>query len=181
MRVSEFLSIRDEDEILKVKAIKSGLKGRNYIGRYKSKSFMDFSFSKLGDIRKYYSEGNILYLVSATCNIGHRELLKSNYTDLLYYLKFVDDELEKIANAEKILNQKDEEEMLEADKMEMSGVADLNVFEELNIIDNLANGDLLKWKEIERQPYKNIWTMLYKKKISERVRRKYNALNKKPM
>lgn len=173
MTVERFLAIEDEGEILKIKAIKDSIKGRNYIGKYKSKEFIDMSYAKVQTIKDYYQDGNILYLVSATCDMGHKELLKSDYVDLIYYLKFIDEQFEIISMLEGNLNKKNSDEELDQMNLESCGAdyEQLGKIGTINIIDSLAGDDMLKWEQIERQPYKKVYVKLLRSKLTARIQR----------
>lgn len=180
MTVKDFLAIKDEGEILKLKAIKDAIKGRNYIGDYKSKKFIDFSYAKVQELKEYYKDGNLIYLVSATCNIGHAKLLKRPYEDFLYYLKFIEEQFEIIFKLESKLNERSEDEELEQMNLEDCGddYTQLGKLGIVNIIDSLANGDILKWDEIQKRPWKEIFTILLRQKLTARIQRKIAKMKK---
>lgn len=179
MTVKEFLDIRDEGEILKVKSIKEGIKGRNFIGGYRCKKFIDYACSKVWSIKKYHSDGNIYYLCSLLLGIGRKELEKRPYTDLIYFLKYVEEELNAIANLESGLNKMDDGDAEVQMKLEAAGISEMSKFEELNIVDDLAGGDMLKWKLIERMPYKMVYIKLLKNKTYSGVQKRFQEMNKK--
>lgn len=179
MKVGKFLQLNDPKELEKLQRIKKAIKGRNYIGPYKSKDFISFSFSKVEQLKEWYTEGNIIYLVSATCGIGQNELLKRNYEDLVYYLKFIDDQMRTIAKLESTLSEKDDDETEEYAKLELCGINELDIFGIVNVIDSLAGGDFTKWKEVEQYPWKVIYTKLLKNKKDARIERRRQKLDKK--
>lgn len=178
MKVREFILITSEDDLARIRAVMGGIAGKNHIGPYKSVSMLNYPLWKLLKARKLYSEGNVLHLCSATLGIGIKELLNRPYEDLIYFLKWVEEQLGKVQSLEAKLNQPDPDEMDQTGKLEAAGIKDLGIFDELNVIDELAGGDPLKWEAIQGLPYKAIYTKLLRNKIKSRVQRRYQELSK---
>lgn len=177
MKVKEFLKISDIDELIKLKAIKKGVKSRNYIKGHKSRGFIDYSYSKVQELKKWYQEGNLLYIASATTGIGQRSLLNSSYVGFVYFIKFIEEEIEKISMLEANLNKTDDAE--EQMKLEAAGIEELKKFGSINIVDSLAGGDILKWGSIEQMPYKMVYTKLLKNKTDATIQKRYAELSRK--
>lgn len=173
MTVDQFFKLTDEDEILKAKAIKDAIKGRDHIGKYKSKKFIDYSYKKVQTIKDYYQEGNIPYLVSYTCNMGHRELMKRPYQELMYYLKFCEEQLEGIQKLEARLNEKNADEEEEQMKMEMAGkdYETLGSLGMVNLVDSLAVERGVEWDVIENYKFSKVFVILLRSKLKARVQR----------
>lgn len=178
MTVKEFFAINDEDSLETIKAIMDAVKGRPYIGGYKTREFVNYPFWKLLNARKYYKEQNIYHLCSLTLGIGHRELLAADYRALVYYLRFVRDQMQQVQALEAKLNKEHADEIDEISRLEAAGISEMNIFEELNLIDELAGGDPLKWEAIQALPYKAVYTKLLRNKIKGRVNRRYQQLLK---
>lgn len=69
------------------------------------------------------------------------------------FLMFIHDGIQGIANMEQ------DSFVPEASDVDTSG---LDQFKELNIIDSIAGGDVLKWEAIQEQPYWNIFLKMLK-------------------
>jgi len=57
-----------------------------------------------------------------------------------------------------------------------AGVSELDQFGELNVIDNLAGGDILKWKKVEKLPYYMVFDKLHKNAVETKIQRNYNKI-----
>lgn len=179
MTVKEFLELDDESEVYKIKAIKNVIEPLNYISNCKSKPITEMMFKKVQEVRQYYNKGEILFLCSSTCGIGHRELLKTDYKKLLYYLKWIEEQFENIGKLEANLNSTDPDEEEHNFLMQEAGVAQLSIFEELNIVDSLALQYGVQWEDVERWPYSKVYAMMLKNKIQARINRRYQKLTSK--
>lgn len=63
-------------------------------------------------------------------------------------------------------------------KLVSAGIRDLNILGDINLIDFLAKGDILKWKKIEKLPYGRIFEKQLKTTIEARIDKKYAEQNK---
>lgn len=65
-----------------------------------------------------------------------------------------------------------------SDKLQQAGAEQLNIFGDLPIIDNLAGGDILKYKEIETLPYMNVHFTLWMRSVKENINIRFQELSK---
>lgn len=177
MNVTDFLRITDPSEIAVIGVLKENIKGRGYIGNKKSHSFVRLSFADVTEIRRLYVKGDIVSIVSKTLGMGWKELSVTDYTDFLYYIKFVEDQLTDIHNLEKALNEP--EDQGDVHLMEMAGVEKLGKFNELNIINALAGGDILKWDLVQRMSYEKIYVKLLMDKTKSGIDKRFMDLKSK--
>lgn len=72
--------------------------------------------------------------------------------DMMYFVLWVIDELGKVNKMESdnLASQPD------IDKI-AAGIDELNIFGEMNTIDQLAGGDILKWNEVMKLPYQDVF------------------------
>lgn len=176
MKVRDFMSLTDQDEIARIKAIKTGIKGRDHIGRYGTKPFIKYRFGRLVKVREYYSSGRIDHLCSATIGIGYKELSDIPYESLLYFLKFVEEQLEIIEMLERRLS--DDTDPEESMKLEAAGISEMSKFEELNIVDELAGGDPSKWQYIYNMTYEEVFTKLLRNKTKADIQKRLAKIKK---
>ena len=63
-------------------------------------------------------------------------------------------------------------------KLLQAGIRELDILGDINTIDALAEGDVLKWKEIESLPYETVFNKLLKNTIEARINKKLVEINK---
>lgn len=63
-------------------------------------------------------------------------------------------------------------------KMLQAGVKDLDILGDVNTIDALAQGDILKWKKIRKMKYSEVFNKLLKNTIEGRINKKLAEINK---
>ena len=101
------------------------------------------------------------------------EVKHLDHNKLLSFILWIKDELESINKLEShYLSGEPDIDML------ASGIKDLDQFGNINTIDQLAGGDVTKWKEVESLPYHIIFDKLYKTKIENDIQRKLNNIMK---
>lgn len=64
-------------------------------------------------------------------------------------------------------------------KLLQAGIKDLDVLGDVNTVDSLAGGDILKWEKIRKLPYSEVFNKLLKNTIEARINKKLVELNKK--
>lgn len=96
-----------------------------------------------------------------------------NNEDKLYLLCYVLHELKNIGNLEQeyLSSQMDPD-------VKKAGGDKLIQFGELNVIDALAGGDILKWEAVENMPYHKIFDKLYKNKIEADINKALSKMKK---
>jgi hypothetical protein len=176
MTVREFLELDNEDDILKLKAVKESIKGRNFIGNKKCRQLIDLSYWKVLSARKYYNEGNVQYLISLLLGIGGVELMRMDYKPFMYFLKWVEVQLERIGKLEEHLNKTEDEDFEQNAKLEAAGIVEMQKFEELNVIRELA--DYLDEEKVYQRSYKSVYTELLRNKTKARIQKRYQELSK---
>jgi|GEM_PF-1341386 len=92
-------------------------------------------------------------------------------SELFSFIVWLIDQLEAIYKLENdYLTQTPDMDLIKA------GVSELDQFGELNIIDNLAGGDILKWKKIKKLPYHIIFDKLHKNVVEAKIQKAYNRI-----
>ena len=96
-----------------------------------------------------------------------------DHKKLLSFILWIKDELEAINQLEK--NYLSGEPNIE---MIASGIKELDIFGNINTIDQLAGGDVTKWEEISLLPYNVIFDKLYKTNIENEIQKKLVEIQK---
>lgn len=96
---------------------------------------------------------------------------KYNHKELLQFVFWIADEIGSIAKLEKAyLSSPPDADMVNA------GVKELDELGELNVIDILAQGNILKWDKVKKLQYAMVFDKLRKGVIERRVQKRYNEI-----
>lgn len=122
-------------------------------------------------INSKFSELIVLTLKEKGKDVSIKDISKKNHKELFSFVLWVKDELERIFNLEKeyLSNEPD------ADSIN-AGIRDFDELGEINTIDNLAGGDVLKWEEIKRLPYHTVFDKLRKNTIENKFNKRYQKI-----
>lgn len=66
------------------------------------------------------------------------------------------------------------------DKLQQAGAEELAIFGDLPVIDSLAGGDILKYKQIEKLPYMTVHFTLWHRAVKENINIRFQELTKQP-
>jgi len=100
-----------------------------------------------------------------------KEIKDYSLKNCLPFIFYIFDELNFISNLEKeYLSSTPDNELVNA------GVRELDRFGSLNVIDQLANGDILKWEEVKKLAYKDVFDKLWKSNIEQKIQKNYNKI-----
>lgn len=139
----------------------------NLLGR-KSKSITKLKYSVVIEIKELITQGNILDVMMLLLGwikpIEIDELMKAEHTDFVYFSKWLEDELKKLDTLERNLIVECDEDLKEA------GVDRMQKYGAYNIIDGLADGNILNWNSIMSLPYDEVYTKLLKNKDENIIR-----------
>jgi len=103
--------------------------------------------------------------------VSQEEITREPPEKLLSFILWVKDELEAIYRLEnQYLSSPPDVDLVKA------GVSELEQFSKLNLIDNLAGGDILKWKKVEKLPYYMVFDKLHKNAVETKIQRNYNKI-----
>jgi len=95
--------------------------------------------------------------------------------DILHFIFWIKDELEAInkLEADNLNSEPDAD-------LNAAGIHEMNVFGDLNTIDQLAGGDILKWEAIKQLRYHQVFDKQLKSIIENRIEKKYAKAKSKP-
>ena len=132
--------------------------------------YFSYGFVKI-DLPSLLNENNIDEIIKIICDIKDISVKKITDKEKISLTLWLIDELEAIGSLEQnYLSSNPEPELI------ASGIDELNVFGELNIIDSLAGGDILKWEQVKQLPYHSIFDKLRKDNIERKINKNYNKI-----
>ena len=132
--------------------------------------YFSYGFVKI-DLPSLLNENNIDEIIKIICDIKDISVKKITDKEKISLTLWLIDELEAIGSLEQnYLSSQPEPELI------ASGIDELNVFGELNIIDSLAGGDILKWEQVKQLPYHSIFDKLRKDNIERKINKNYNKI-----
>lgn len=99
------------------------------------------------------------------------DINRYNHNDLLAFILWIRDELEAILNLERRELGSDPNPDLMA-----SGVHELDKLGEINVIDSIAKGNVLRWGKIKQLPYYTIFEKQLKTVIEDRINKRLNKI-----
>lgn len=132
--------------------------------------YHQYGFVKI-DLPQLLNEGNIAEIIEIVCNNYEIEKTEIDNLQLISFILWLKGEIEMIGKLE--------QEHLSSPPdpdMEAAGVRELNELGEINIIDSLAGGDILKWDEIEKLPYHKVFDKLKKNVVENKVNKAYHKI-----
>lgn len=123
------------------------------------------------EIVTYLKENNInelLHLFVEHLKIKPKEI---DYKEIISFVLWIKDEVEKIYKLEEAyLSSPTDNDMLAA------GVKELDELGELNVIDSLAQGNILKWEKIKQLPYEMVFEKLRKSTLESKINKAYHKV-----
>ena len=132
--------------------------------------YFSYGFVKI-DLPSLLNENNIDEIINIICDIKDISVKKITDKEKISLTLWLIDELEAIGSLEQTyLSSNPEPELI------ASGIDELNIFGELNIIDSLAGGDILKWEQVKQLPYHSIFDKLRKDNIERKINKNYNKI-----
>ena len=176
MRVREFLKMQDPEQLAGLKAITKYVVAKNCLGKKSTQKLTKYPFKKVEELKELFSEGKIIELMCFLLSCNQRYILRRDYKEFVYFLRWIEKEFQNINRLEIELNRPKEGDEKMMMQLEQAGAESLNKFGILNTIDSLANGDILKWGEVESLPYEMVYTKLLLNKEKAAVERNYNQI-----
>lgn len=132
--------------------------------------YMPYRFVKI-DLPELFSSLNIEEIFKTICSNHNIEEKEINQIEIISFLLWIKDEIEAIQKLEQThLSSTPDPDM------EAAGVQELNQLGEINTIDSLAGGDILKWELVEQLPYNKVFDKLLKNLIENKVNKNYHKI-----
>lgn len=149
-------------------------KSKNTIGKYEALPFIHLPYGIVKkDLPELLKQGDILKVVDLVMRVNNAGFNAEDYqeNEIIPFILYIKEQMEFI--------QKIELENLQSDpdpEMIASGINRLNEFGELVTIDNLAKGDILRYKAIEALPYFEVYQKLKLDKMQREIERNYQKI-----
>jgi len=120
-----------------------------------------------------FDEAFYLILKNYKKNITFRRVKRVKNNEKLLFMLWIKDQYKKIDELESnYLVTPPDIKLLQA------GIRDLDVLGDVNTIDILAGGDILKWELVRQLPYSEVFNKLLKNTIEGRINKKLVEINK---
>lgn len=132
------------------------------------KEFSDITNWRYCDVMNMLSDGSPLGLVKLATGASEKKILQSKARDFVAFLRFILDELKKIALLEEKLRGGENPDLAEA------GIDKLNVFGVATIY-NAISPDPRHWDEIAELPYHKIWAKMMLDKTNAEIQKAYDT------
>lgn len=121
----------------------------------------------------HYEEAIFLILNSKEKNTNFTTIKKETNYKKFMFLLWVQDQYKAINEMEQqYLATPPDAKMLEA------GIRDLDILGDVNLIDTICKGDILKWEAVRQLPYAMIFDKNLKLTIESRISKKLNKIKK---
>lgn len=132
--------------------------------------YMPYGFVKI-ELPEYLSTANVYEIINRIAKLQNIEETETDTKELIAFILWIKDEFEAIRKLEsEHLSGSPDPDMLAA------GVQELNELGEINVIDSLAGGDILKWEAIEKLPYYKVFDKLKKNMVENKVNKNYHKI-----
>ena len=111
----------------------------------------DRTFAQVKMIQATYSEGDVIGAIERVCfhRFDYAEITSRDVTEFFAFWRAIHLQLEELKKIEENIGEYDYD-------MDSAGVDKLAKYGMMLSVDGLAGGDMTKWKEIERMPYKDV-------------------------
>lgn len=135
--------------------------------------YFSYRFVKI-DLPELLGSGNIEEILNLICkekNIEYNQQSNITASELISFVLWLKDEVEIVQRLEQEhLSSQPDNDLIAA------GIHELNELGEINVIDQLAGGDILKWELVEQLPYYKVFDKLKKNTVEAKVNKEYQKI-----
>lgn len=171
--VKEYLTVENSikekiDEVIKAVKPNMILRSGKFQLKPKQEDFWDLSWGELILLRKYIEEKNISTVMYLIFNVSQEKFFELDVYNCFAVYKWINEQNKEIIDLEI-------EELGGAVSIEEkeAGVEELNRFGYTVSLDVLANGNILKYDEILKKPYHEIFKKLCLNKTKNDIQKNY--------
>lgn len=120
-----------------------------------------------------FEEAFYLILKNYKKNITFKRVKRAKNNEKFLFMLWVKEQYKKINDLEGqyLVSQPDI-------KLIQAGIRELDVLGDVNTIDSLAGGDILKWEAVRQMPYSEVFNKLLKNTIEARINKRLVEINK---
>lgn len=120
-----------------------------------------------------FEEAFYLILKNYKKNITFKRVKRAKNNEKFLFMLWVKEQYKKINDLEGqyLVSQPDV-------KLIQAGIRELDVLGDVNTIDSLAGGDILKWEAVRQMPYSEVFNKLLKNTIEARINKRLVEINK---
>ncbi len=143
------------------------------------KPFTSLKFGEVLELKGFARNGLNDDLVSKVLEIANSEKGKAKRKFDKWKLKkffavvnFIENQFKYLGELEQKLDTETENDLI------VAGIDDLNKFGDLNTIDALAGGNILKWQQVLELPYEDVYNKLLKTKTEEDIKKRLETIYK---
>ena len=143
------------------------------------KSVKELSFGEVITIRNNCNQPSIYSIIDSIkilTDLKDKEVINFTITQFYGIISYMKSELMDITNME---NNELDDNSFNLYAEAVNARQRMGRFGDLNIIDSLAEGDILRWDAIQKLPYLTVFTKLVKQNIENKIRTEIAELEKK--
>lgn len=120
-----------------------------------------------------FEEAFYLILKNYKKNITFKRVKRAKNNEKFLFMLWVKEQYKKINDLEgQYLVSHPDVKLIQA------GIRELDVLGDVNTIDSLAGGDILKWEAVRQMPYSEVFNKLLKNTIEARINKRLVEINK---
>lgn len=175
MTVNEFFKEPQEEVQEVFSKIKYFKKIDTLLG-YKLIDLKKLPYIKVVNFIEQYTNGQIILSISELTGLDTKKILNSNHKNFLYFVSLCNSYLLEINELYKFLESIESENDNSTEDLKTVGIERLNVLGQMNVIDELANGDITKHETIENLPFERVFSKIVRDKLKNVIKLDYEAL-----
>lgn len=193
-KLKDFLKIKDEQLIEDYLLILDSLRPLKQIinpnyNRFNKqpkkldiKAIRELTFGDVINVRNWINEASmesIIEIYQLITGLTKKQILNLGIIQFYGIFSFIKNELEEIGNIE--VNELSDEDDFDINIEAVNAKERMSRFGVLNTIDSLANGDILKWEQIQKLPYLTVLSKLIMDNLKNKIQKEISELQKKQL
>jgi len=163
------LSVLSQEEFRLL--VKTAKRRNNLFGKsIKKLIYYPYKLVKM-ELPDWFYNAELDKIIQRFFKVSPQEIAREPPEKLLSFILWIKDELEAIYRLEN-------QYWSSPPDMDLSnaGISELDQFGELNLIDSLAGGDILRWKKVKKLPYYIVFDKVHKNAVETKIQRNYNKI-----
>lgn len=180
-RISELYQVKSSEEMSYLAFVLMNLKPieecRVWLRKYRAKNLKAMTFGQVTELKTMIQSINLenqIKMVSMVFEIPKWIISRMRIVKFFQLFNHVTRHLEKLVKGEQA-NLKSEPDSLARE----AGIDRLDIFGVMAVIDELADGNLLKWRDIENTEYRLVFSKLMLNKTKNEIRKDMEQIMKR--